>query len=79
MTAARKKIEAAPAVMLLEADAKRFANLRARACLRGAEIYVLDDDCGRPCFVATKWACTAQFGDLDALAAWVHRVDGQSE
>jgi hypothetical protein len=76
---APRKIEAAPAVMLLEADDRRFKDLRARACLRGVEVYVLDDDCGRPCFIATKWACTAHFSNLDDLAAWVQKVDGKTE
>lgn len=79
MTAPRKKIEAAPAVMLLEADAKRFATLQARCALRGVQLSITTDDYERPLYVGVKWAMVATFSNLDDLAAWVHRVDGQSE
>lgn len=58
---------------------KRLANLRARCALQGVQLHVIDGDNGLPLYIVTKWALTASLDSLDNLAAWVSRVDGQSE
>jgi hypothetical protein len=61
-------------------QAKRFATLRARCALIGIELYESTTDNGRPLFIAWKWAMPPRrLETLDALAAWIARVDGHSE
>jgi hypothetical protein len=61
------------------ADAKRLANLRARAALQGIELHTIDADHGRPVHIVTKWALTHCLTSLDELAAWMRLVDGRQE
>lgn len=60
-------------------DTKRLANLKARACLQGVELHVIDGDDGGPEFICIKWAMTKRLRSLDELAAWVSMVDGRTE
>lgn len=55
---------------------KRFATLQARAALAGVTVWQSQGDHGRPSYIATKWALTKEFADLDALDTWLARVLG---
>lgn len=61
------------------ADAKRLANLRARAALQGVELHVTTDDRGMPLYCGVKWAMCKHMHSLDDVAEWVQRIDGRSE
>lgn len=56
--------------------AKLEATLKARAALAGVTVHTLQDDRGRPEYIATRWAMTKAFSSLDELAAWLDRVAG---
>lgn len=53
---------------------KRLATLKARACLAGVRLYEIEGDNGRPLYVATRWALTRSFEDLDAVSRWLDTV-----
>jgi len=55
---------------------KNFATLRARAALAGFELLELGDD-GRRVFVLSRWNLTRELPDLDAVAAFLDRVQGR--
>lgn len=55
---------------------KRFATLQARAAMAGVALSRLDDDRGRPVFIASKWALTKQLDSLDEVSAFLTRIGG---
>lgn len=63
----------APAV---DAHRKRAATLIARAALGGIVVHELTADDGRPEWIATRWAMTRAFRDLDDFERWLDFVVG---
>ena len=61
-----------------DADVKRLATLAARAALMGVTVYRIETDAGGEEFVASRWALTKAFCNLDALEAWLNRVTGKT-
>lgn len=55
---------------------KRYATLAARCALASVVLHRIEDDHGMPVYIATRWAMTKAFHDLNELAAWVDRVTG---
>lgn len=55
---------------------KRLANARARAALNGATLHRIEDDRGDPVFVVTRWAHTRQLQSIEAVEAWLDRLEG---
>lgn len=58
-------------------DAKAFATAQARAALAGVTLYRIENDSGRPAYVATRWALTRQFEDLQQVDTWLDMVAGK--
>jgi hypothetical protein len=61
---------------LPEAHAKRLATAQARAALRGMVLHCIENDAGRPTFIATFHALTKSFADLAEVELWLAMVDG---
>ena len=57
---------------------KRFATLRARACLIGATVYRTDDDRACEVYVVSRNSLTRELRDLDAVEAWLDRMEGRA-
>jgi hypothetical protein len=57
---------------------KRLVTLVARAALIGVAVHCIEGDFYREVFIATKWALTREFTDLDSLEAWLDRVTGKA-
>lgn len=57
---------------------KRFATVAARAALAGIVLHRFEGDYGRPIYIATRWALTRQFDDLDAVEQWLDMVTGKA-
>jgi hypothetical protein len=57
---------------------KRLTTAIARAALVGVTVHRIEGDFVREVFIATKWALTREFTDLDSLEAWLDIVTGQS-
>lgn len=55
---------------------KTFATLQARAALAGVALSRLDDDRGKPMFVASKWALTRQLASLEEVASFLTKIGG---
>lgn len=72
--AAPTVIQSAFAPPLCDADRKRLATLAARAALASVQLFTIEGDNGRPLFVATRWALTRSFEDLDAVSRWLDMV-----
>jgi hypothetical protein len=65
------------AALQVTAQAKRQANAKARAALRGIVVHVSRDEKGSVEYIATRWALTKAFSGasaLDELEAWLDRV-----
>ncbi len=60
-----------------EADAKRLCTLIARAALVGVIVHRIESDFGGEEFIASRWALTKAFSNMDALDAWLDRVAGK--
>jgi hypothetical protein len=58
-------------------QAKRLSTAIARAALVGVIVHRIEGDFLPEVFIATKWALTREFTDLDALEAWLDRVTGK--
>jgi len=58
---------------------KRFATLQARAALAGAMLSRIETDDGSMAYVLTRWALTKQLPDLDAVEAWLARLQGPAK
>ena len=56
---------------------KRRANAVALGALHGVTVYCIEGDFQKEVFIATKWALTREFTDLDSLETWLHRVTGR--
>jgi len=56
------------------ADAKRIANVTARAALAGATMTESCDDAGRPEWILSRWAYTRAFNDLAELELVLDRM-----
>ena len=46
--------------------------------LVGVTVHRIEGDFLPEVFIATKWALTREFTDMDALAAWLTRVTGSA-
>lgn len=57
-------------------DPKLLATLKARCARLGIELYVSDDDAGRPLFVAVKWAMTRHMQSVDEVEAFIRQAGG---
>ena len=57
---------------------KRWATCVARAALQGYQLWRTDPDDGEQRFFVGRHGIVRAFGDLDAVAAWLDDVDGQS-
>lgn len=57
---------------------KLTATLKARAALRGIVLVESSDDRGRPEYIATWNAMVKAFDSLDAVNAWLDRVEGRA-
>lgn len=57
-------------------DPKVLATLKARCARLGIELYVTDDDAGKPLFVAVKWAMTRQLHSVDDVEAFILQAGG---
>lgn len=57
-------------------SAKAEATLIARAALAGVVVVRIEADDGRPQWIASRWALTRSFDNLDQLGAWLDRVTG---
>jgi aminoglycoside phosphotransferase (APT) family kinase protein len=55
---------------------KRFSTLQALAAIRLVELHQIDSDAGLPTYVATKWALTRQFTNLDDVEQWLSDLTG---
>lgn len=58
-------------------QAKRLSTLIARAALVGVIVQRVESDWAGEEFIATKWALTKAFNNMDALEAWLDRVAGK--
>ena len=58
---------------------KRLATAKARACLAGITLHTLEGDDGRPLYVATRWALTRSYTELDEVESWLDFVTGASK
>lgn len=56
---------------------KRFATVRARACLIGATVYRTEDDRACEVYVVSRNSLTREMPDLDAVEAWLDRLEGR--
>lgn len=56
---------------------KAFATLRARAALQGVTLYRTEDERGIERFIVSKWALTRELTDLQAVEAWLDRLEGR--
>ena len=58
-------------------DDKIWSTLLARAALAGISLRCIDDDRGKPVYVATRvdWCVTRQLDDVDALRAFLTRAE----
>lgn len=65
-----------PAVCESVADAKRLATLRARCALVGIALHAIEDDAGRPAYIASKWALTRQCSSLDEVEHLLRSIGG---
>jgi hypothetical protein len=59
------------------AAAKRLSTLIARAALVGVIVHRIEGDFLHEVLIATKWALTREFTDMDALEGWLDRVTGR--
>lgn len=57
-------------------DQKRVATLAARAALVGVTLNHIEGDFVPNLFIASRWAMTRGFTDLDALEQWLDLVTG---
>lgn len=57
---------------------KRFFTLRAGACLIGATVYRTEDDRACEVFVVSRNSLTREMRDLDAVEAWLDRMEGRA-
>jgi hypothetical protein len=62
---------------LSEADRKRLSTAIARAALAGVVLHHIEGDFVPHVFLATKWALTREFTDLDAVERWLDLVTGK--
>lgn len=51
-----------------------LSTLRARCALLGIVLTDTEDDHGRPLFVATRWAMTRAFSNLDEVGQWLDQI-----
>lgn len=57
--------------------AKRLSTLIARAALVGVIVHRIESDFGGEELIASRWALTKSFSNMDALEAWLDRVTGK--
>lgn len=57
---------------------KRFATVQARAALIGATLHRIDNDRGIEVFIISKWALTRELRDIEAVEAWLDRIEGKA-
>lgn len=60
-----------------ETHRKAFETARARCALRSIVLHRIEDDAGRPLFIATFHALTKHFDTLDEVEQWLLAVDGK--
>lgn len=59
---------------------KRLETLRARCALLGVVLTEIEDDQGRPLFVATRWSMTRAFASLGEVGQWLDHIgEGRDE
>jgi hypothetical protein len=68
-----------PSETASEAGAKRLATLVARTALVGVIVHRIETDFGGEEFVASRWALTEAFSNMDAFEAWLNRVTAKTE
>ena len=61
------------------AQAKRFATAQARGALAGVILTRLEGDDGRPLFIASRWALTKNFDNINLVDVWLTRVTGAAQ
>jgi hypothetical protein len=57
---------------------KEFATMQAKAALLGATLCRIDDERGNELFVVSKWHLTRHLPTLEAVAAWLERLEGKA-
>jgi hypothetical protein len=57
---------------------KAEATLAARCALAGVTFHAIEDDRGRRTYIVSRWALTRELPTLEAVAAWLDRVEGRS-
>ena len=63
-------------VRVAEVD-KRIATARARVALLGGVLHVIESDRGRPIFIVSRWCLTKELADIEAVEAWLARVEAR--
>ena len=58
---------------------KKFATCQARAALAGVTLIRLEGDDGRPKFIASRWALTKNFDNINLVDVWLTRVTGAAQ
>lgn len=61
----------------LPEEAKRLSTLVARGAIVGVIVHRIESDFGGVEYIATKWALTKSFSNMDALDAWLTLVTGK--
>ncbi len=59
-------------------DAERLATAKARAALAGITLHAIEGDDGRPELIASRWALTKSFRDLEEVERWLSTVTGKA-
>lgn len=66
------------ALAMRERINKHQTTLCARCALFGLVLNVLEDDHGKPLYVATRWAITRSFSSLQELEKWLDKLNKEA-
>jgi hypothetical protein len=57
---------------------KRCVTAQARMALLGGMLHRTQDDRGREVFVLTRWNLTRELPTIEAVEAWIDRLEGRA-
>ena len=57
---------------------KRVATAQARAALAGVVLHDIEGDDGRRVYIASRWALTRSFAEIEDVERWLDRVCGNT-
>ena len=57
---------------------KRVATAQARAALAGVVLHDIEGDDGRPLYIASRWALTRSFSEIEDVERWLDHVCGKT-